>query len=265
MQWYYESGGSQQGPVSQEEIRKLVLTGGISRETLVWKEGMADWAPAGQTELAAYFPSTAQPPHTPPVPPSADTPRSYPLPSPSSMKSLWLWAVIITCVAQVLGIIDTLSLSRQVADFSNPSAFPGGGAYALNLLLGLGALVIYCILLYKLWSTIQDGQARTTPGKAVGFCFIPVFDLYWIFQAFWGLSIDMNAYAAQRGISAPRINEGMGLAVCILFLAALPSSVFVMWGMTWLAVALGVVLLVLEIIFWKQAVDAASAIVIAKS
>jgi hypothetical protein len=38
------------------------------------------------------------------------------------------------------------------------------------------------VILWKMWSSIQDGNARTTPGKAIGFLFIPFFNIYWIFK-----------------------------------------------------------------------------------
>jgi hypothetical protein len=44
MNWYYEFGGQRQGPISKEEIDRLVVAGTISLNTLVWKEGMETWA-----------------------------------------------------------------------------------------------------------------------------------------------------------------------------------------------------------------------------
>lgn len=45
MKWHYAQGDQQLGPVSEEEFNNLVLQGSIKPETLVWKEGMADWVP----------------------------------------------------------------------------------------------------------------------------------------------------------------------------------------------------------------------------
>jgi len=45
MNWYYAINGQRQGPVAQAEIERLVSTGVITDQTLVWKEGMADWKP----------------------------------------------------------------------------------------------------------------------------------------------------------------------------------------------------------------------------
>ena len=43
MQWYYAANGQSVGPVSDEEIQKLVFSGTINGQTLVWHEGMTDW------------------------------------------------------------------------------------------------------------------------------------------------------------------------------------------------------------------------------
>jgi hypothetical protein len=43
--FFYNLNGQQQGPVSEEQLRQMVATGAISPETLVWREGMADWQP----------------------------------------------------------------------------------------------------------------------------------------------------------------------------------------------------------------------------
>jgi hypothetical protein len=42
-QWYYGSQGQQIGPVVEAELRRLIGTGVITRETMVWREGMAEW------------------------------------------------------------------------------------------------------------------------------------------------------------------------------------------------------------------------------
>jgi|GEM_PF-765786 len=45
MNWYYESGGQQQGPVADSELDRLLAEGKISLDTLIWKDGMAAWTP----------------------------------------------------------------------------------------------------------------------------------------------------------------------------------------------------------------------------
>ena len=41
--------------------------------------------------------------------------------------------------------------------------------------------IVFCILWYKAWASIQVVQARTRPGKAMGFLFITVLYIFWLF------------------------------------------------------------------------------------
>ncbi|MCW1921559.1 GYF domain-containing protein [Luteolibacter arcticus] len=43
--WYYGSSAGQSGPVEEQELRALIASGGVSPETLVWRDGMKDWLP----------------------------------------------------------------------------------------------------------------------------------------------------------------------------------------------------------------------------
>ena len=45
MQWYYAINGERRGPVTQSEFEKLAADGGITASTLVWHQGLANWAP----------------------------------------------------------------------------------------------------------------------------------------------------------------------------------------------------------------------------
>jgi len=57
--------GQQQGPYDVQTLQQQVLAGRVSRDTLVWKQGMAAWTPAGQVQdLAALF--SNMPPPLPP-------------------------------------------------------------------------------------------------------------------------------------------------------------------------------------------------------
>jgi hypothetical protein len=55
-------GGAQTGPHDMDALRAHVAAGTLTRETLVWKQGMAAWTPAsGVAELASLFPATPPP------------------------------------------------------------------------------------------------------------------------------------------------------------------------------------------------------------
>jgi hypothetical protein len=98
---------------------------------------------------------------------------------------------------------------------------------ALAALTLVGALVLFYVLLYKAWNQIQDGHARTSAGKAVGFLFIPFFNLYWLFVAIYGLAWDLHNYVARRRLYGRHnllpypVSPGLGLACCILMICNL--------------------------------------------
>lgn len=47
MDWYYAVGEDRKGPVGEKEFQDLVQQGVITPQTLVWREGMANWQPHG--------------------------------------------------------------------------------------------------------------------------------------------------------------------------------------------------------------------------
>jgi hypothetical protein len=87
----------------------------------------------------------------------------------------------------------------------------------------LAVVVGTCMLVYQSWSAIQDGQARTTPGRAVGFGFLPFFNLYWLFVVWPGFARDYNAYLTRHGIAGRPLPVGLYTAHAILtVLCAIP-------------------------------------------
>jgi hypothetical protein len=119
------------------------------------------------------------------------------------------------------------------------------------LLPALFSVVFLCLLVYKMWSALQDGTPRTSPGEAVAFLFVPVFNLYWIFQAYWAWTKEHNRFVAARGLLVPRVSASLALAVCILTLCgAIPI----------LGVFLALVNCVLLLVFFNNAIDGVNAL-----
>lgn len=85
------------------------------------------------------------------------------------------------------------------------------------LLSWLFAVIVMIVLIYCMWKAIQDGHARTSPGKAIGLLFIPVFNLYWLFQICWGFSRDYNRFVSRHSLPASKLPEGLFLASNITF------------------------------------------------
>lgn len=86
----------------------------------------------------------------------------------------------------------------------------------LSLAFAIPSTVFYSLILHRGWSSVQDGITTVTPGKAVGFMFIPFFNLYWIFIAHVGLMKEFNRLADTRGRPDQKVNEGFALTTCIL-------------------------------------------------
>lgn len=50
-EWFYINKSMRCGPYDKEKMSVFIQQGQISKDTLVWKNGMLNWLPAGQTEL----------------------------------------------------------------------------------------------------------------------------------------------------------------------------------------------------------------------
>lgn len=63
--WYYLLEDETQGPVTATQLRRLLQSGELGPDTLVWSQGMKDWVPARSFQAGAAQRRTA-PPVTPP-------------------------------------------------------------------------------------------------------------------------------------------------------------------------------------------------------
>lgn len=73
-EWYAESQGNRVGPMPQQELVSKVVSGQVTESTLVWREGMSAWTPAGQVaELGDAFKKVP-----PPLPPQRSGPPPLP-------------------------------------------------------------------------------------------------------------------------------------------------------------------------------------------
>lgn len=49
-EWWYACGGAPVGPLSARQLKAAALAGRFQATDLIWKEGLADWVPAGQAK-----------------------------------------------------------------------------------------------------------------------------------------------------------------------------------------------------------------------
>jgi membrane protease subunit (stomatin/prohibitin family) len=65
--WYAAVNGAQEGPHDAAALQARIAAGAVTRDTLVWKPGMANWTKAGEVaELGSLFAAVP-----PPLPTSA--------------------------------------------------------------------------------------------------------------------------------------------------------------------------------------------------
>ena len=67
--WYFTKDSTQEGPFDEQAIAATVAEGTIAGDTLVWRDGMSEWLPLHQTDLARLLPQRTTPPPLPVSPP----------------------------------------------------------------------------------------------------------------------------------------------------------------------------------------------------
>lgn len=192
--WYFLDNKKQFGPISEGEIVYKINEDHFFSKTWVWQPGMENWQPAEATSLKKYFPEES---------------------SPSFLESF------------------DPKITRQVKEINDLYRWSWICLILSLLTSGVGAMItfmLWYIILFRCWELIQDGQARTTPGKAVGFLFIPVYMYYWNFVAYPGWAKDANQYVQNRGYPIAKLNPKTPTAMCILTLLSIIPGVILLIG-----------------------------------
>lgn len=94
------------------------------------------------------------------------------------------------------------------------------------------------VFMYKAWSSIQDASPRTGPLAAILLLFVPFYNLYWIFHAYWGWTKDFNRHASMHPGRIAHAPEGIAFAICILILLSGIPFVGALFAMANLVLAL---------------------------
>jgi hypothetical protein len=151
---------------------------------------------------------------------------------PATIKkggSMGLWCMLlfggILCIA--LGMMVSGVFSQDLgASTDKTQAMIGLGL----VLLGYGCMafsgILTYIYLYRAWKCLQPGGATVSPGAAIGFLFIPLFNIYWIFKAIGGLPRQWNqitsAYPNTK--NAPKLS--IGAFVCMLLIPIIGQMIW---------------------------------------
>jgi predicted Ser/Thr protein kinase len=91
--------------------------------------------------------------------------------------------------------------------------------FAYHLIALVLAYVGWCVLHYSCWAALPPPYRSTTPGRAVGFLFIPGFNAYWIFVSLGKLAEGYNAFHDEHGDVSIRNAWGLAIAKAISLIA----------------------------------------------
>ncbi|MBN1593949.1 MAG: hypothetical protein JW941_11965 [Candidatus Coatesbacteria bacterium] len=119
-----------------------------------------------------------------------------------------------------------LGYAAMLCAFINFATFDDTPALILAILGALFYLyggICSLVLIYKMWASVQDGDARTTPGRAVGLLFIPLLNLWWLFHSIAGFPKDYNDYLSRHNLELPRLEPHLFVALSALLVC--PSGI----------------------------------------
>jgi hypothetical protein len=186
--WYYNLNNQPAGPVDEAALKTLFARGVINFDTLVWREGAPAWVRLGETHIINQVVAAE----------AAASPAKQPVyipgrPDRAGLKTLFIWWLVTSCFFILIMVLYFVAINQGTENMTELSTVLTGLVCIFQAITILSQVLEY-VLIYKLWKVVEDGYASTTPGKAVGFLFIPFFNYYWFFRAFWGLAKDLNRY-----------------------------------------------------------------------
>jgi hypothetical protein len=256
--FFTDASGRKRGPVSLQELPELAASGVIKPHTQM-ENDTGRKGHAGQ--ISGLF-SASTPPSVPGTRTAFQT--SQQIRTINSYFTMFWMSMAVTCLLLIfilyLRYAVLMPIIAQVEAGAKPEV---NVTLLLGLLFSCFAAIIasivttvyFFMLLYQLWKLIPADIARTTPGKAVGFTFIPVFNLYWVFVSYLGLCKDMNETLRRQRIHH-QVSEGLGLTLCVLIVLYCASA-FLPDGFDIVVHLIGLTWLIVMIIFIKSVKDGA--------
>ena len=130
-----------------------------------------------------------------------------------------IYAVSLSVCILFIFILAALFLTGMLDKYENQISNP---LIIIGVLIYLQFVVVQTVYIFvilsKMWGSIQDGQTPTTTGKAIGFLFIPFFNIYWIFRAWGSFPTEYNKYVDRYSLPAPKLSGGVFTLYPILLL-----------------------------------------------
>ena len=128
-------------------------------------------------------------------------------------KTLFVYCwVAVRIIAGVLGLLGLMLAIRKGAHLTLIEAFAAADVFLVC------SVLIELTLFYKMWAAIQDDQASLSPAKAVGFLFIPVFNIYWALLMVTGFVEDYNAFIRRWSVKTSNLPMSLFLIYAFAFI-----------------------------------------------
>jgi predicted Zn finger-like uncharacterized protein len=128
-------------------------------------------------------------------------------------KTLFVYCWIgVRIIAGVLGALGLMLAIQKGAKSTLIATFAAANVFLVC------SVAIELALFYKMWAAIQDDQASISPAKAVGFLFIPVFNIYWALLMVTGFAEDYNAFIQRRAIKTKDLSLTLFLIYAFAFI-----------------------------------------------
>lgn len=148
--WYFGENGQQIGPVDEASIRASIQQGRVNLQTLVWREGMAEWLPlyqvqelSGQPVVPAGYPAS---PYAPPTAPYQGYAQNFAPTSGNAIASMVCGILgLITCFI-FLGIPAVICGHLALKQINNSPLPMGGRGMAISGLVMGYIQIISCLV-----------------------------------------------------------------------------------------------------------------------
>ena len=122
----------------------------------------------------------------------------------------WTGVRIIAGISGALGLMLAI---RKEAHSTLIATFAAANVFLIC------SVAIEMLLFYRMWAAIQDDKTSISPAKAVGFLFIPVFNIYWALLMVTGFAEDYNAFIQRRAIKTKDLPMALFLIYAFAFIS----------------------------------------------
>jgi predicted Zn finger-like uncharacterized protein len=146
-------------------------------------------------------------------PPKEEKPEPKALPKAALSKIVFVYCwVAIRIIAGIFAFLGLMLAIRKVAHSTLIATFTAADVFLII------SVAIELMLFYRMWAAIRDNQASISPGKAVGFLFIPVFNIYWALCMLIGFAEDYNAFIQRRSIKTKELPITLFMIYAFMFI-----------------------------------------------